>query len=79
MSPWRPKQAGHARQRGGATVIFAAAIRAIHCARVDAEVRRVGFTERDHVSSADQTDRYLKGRSDTTAPVPNFALALFAK
>ena len=46
---------------------------------LNAEARRAGFAELDHVSPAEQAERYLKGRSDMTAPAPNFAFALFAK
>ena len=45
---------------------------------LNAELRRAGFTELDHVSPEQQAQRYLEGRTDMTAPAPNFALALFA-
>ena len=45
---------------------------------LNAELRRAGFTEIDHVSPEMQAQRYLEGRGDMTAPAPNFALALFA-
>ena len=45
---------------------------------LNAELRRAGFTELDHVSPEQQAQRYLEGRGDMTAPAPNFALALFA-
>ena len=45
---------------------------------LNAELRRAGFTEVDHVSPEQQARRYLDGRSDMTAPAPNFAFALFA-
>ncbi|MDE0228719.1 MAG: class I SAM-dependent methyltransferase [Spirochaetaceae bacterium] len=45
---------------------------------LNAEFRRAGFTELDHVSPEQQAQRYLEGRTDMTAPAPNFALALFA-
>lgn len=45
---------------------------------LNAEMRRAGFTELDHVTPDQQAQRYLEGRSDMTAPAPNFALALFA-
>ena len=47
-------------------------------AELNAELRRAGFTEIDHVSPEQQAQRYLEGRGDMTAPAPNFALALFA-
>ena len=45
---------------------------------LNAELGRAGFTELDHVSPEQQARRYLAGRSDMTAPAPNFAFALFA-
>ena len=45
---------------------------------LNAELRRAGFTEIDHVSPEQQAQRYLEGRGDMTAPAPSFALALFA-
>ena len=45
---------------------------------LNTELRRAGFTELDHVSPEQQARRYLAGRSDMTAPAPNFAFALFA-
>ena len=45
---------------------------------LNAEFRRAGFTELDHVSPEQHAQRYLEGRTDMTAPAPNFALALFA-
>ena len=45
---------------------------------LNAELRRAGFTELDHVSPDQQAQRYLEGRGDMTAPAPNFAFALFA-
>lgn len=44
---------------------------------LNAEMRRAGLAELDHVSPAQQAERYLDGRSDMSAPAPNFALALF--
>jgi methyltransferase (TIGR00027 family) len=45
---------------------------------LNAEMRRAGFTDLDHVSPDQQAQRYLRGRTDMTAPAPNFAFALFA-
>lgn len=45
---------------------------------LNAEMRRAGFTELDHVAPDQQAQRYLEGRDDMTAPAPNFAFALFA-
>ena len=50
----------------------------VHARRAEAELRRAGFTELDHVSPDQQAQRYLQGRSDMTAPAANFALALYA-
>ncbi len=44
-----------------------------------AEMERSGFTEMDHVSPAEQVQRYLQGRRDIPEPPPNFAFALFRK
>ncbi len=66
-------------KRASMTVILAGGDPRQSLRSVDAEVRRVGFTELDHVSSADQTVRNRKVRSDMTAPVPDFAFALSAK
>ena len=46
---------------------------------IDAEMQRVGFNAMDHVSPAEQTQRYLQGRNDIPEPPPNFAFALFRK
>ena len=46
---------------------------------IDAEMERAGFTAMDHVSPAEQTQRYLQDRNDIPEPPPNFAFALFRK
>ena len=48
-------------------------------AEIDAELERAGFTALDHLSPAEQTQRYLRGRTDIPEPPPNFAFALFEK
>ncbi len=45
---------------------------------LNAEMRRAGFTNLDHVSPEQQAQRYLKGRDDMAPPAANFAFALFA-
>ena len=46
---------------------------------IDAEMQRAGFAAVDHVSPAEQTQRYLQDRNDIPEPPPNFAFALFRK
>lgn len=46
---------------------------------IDAEMKRAGFAATDHVSPAQQVQRYLQGRNDIPEPPPNFAFALFRK
>ncbi|MDE0446262.1 MAG: class I SAM-dependent methyltransferase [Spirochaetaceae bacterium] len=46
---------------------------------IDAEMERTGFTAVEHLSPAEQAQRYLQGRQDIPEPPPNFAFGLFRK
>ena len=46
---------------------------------IGAEMGRAGFTPVEHLSPAEQAQRYLQGRQDIPEPPPNFAFALFRK